>query len=163
MDATDAFEIVLDQVPKAYGLVKILLPAFDAAIDTNRHKSLFADGAAIATGFVTSGQMCQRVCEVIKLAPVKKFRRHVILEPEHLWYLHLDAHGAADVAQQVVAGGVDLGCLLHGPVVEPQDDISIIAVIGEVWAGDRNWLVRVMREDGERASCIETDALDAGW
>lgn len=52
-------------------------------------------------------------------------------------------------------GGVDLGCFLDGPVVEPEDDIMIIIKLG---TGNGHGLVGVMREDGERAGGIKGKA-----
>jgi len=59
-----------------------------------------------------------------------------------------------------MAGGVDLVGLLYGPVVEPKDDIAVVTIVLKVGAGDGDRLVSVLGEDGERASRVETDALD---
>lgn len=85
----------------------------------------------------------------------------MVLEPQNLGNFHFDAHGAANIAQQVVAGGIDLVGLLDGAVVEPQNNIAVIAIVGEVWAGDGYWFVGVVGENGEGASGIEANTLDA--
>lgn len=53
----------------------------------------------------------------------------MVLEPQDLRDFHFDAHGAANIAQQVVAGGIDLVGLLDGAVVEPQNNIAVIAIV----------------------------------
>ena len=63
--------------------------------------------------------------------------RHVVLKPEHLGDLHLDTHLATDISQQVVASSVNLVRLCHWTMVEPQDNIAVVAVVLEL--GSRNW------------------------
>lgn len=59
--------------------------------------------------------------------------------------------------------GIDLFGLLYGSVVQPQDDVAIGAVgIVEGRTGDGNGFVRVVTEDGQRASGVEPNALDLG-
>jgi hypothetical protein len=72
--------------------------------------------------------MCKSVAQIVELAAVKQFLRHVVLQPQHLGYLHLDGHLAADVAEKVVVGSIDLLCLLHRSVVKPQDYVAVIPV-----------------------------------
>jgi len=56
---------------------------------------------------------------------------------------------------------VDLVRLVDGAVVEPEDDIAVVAVaVVEVGAGDRDGLVCVLGEDGERAGGVEANAFD---
>ena len=59
-------------------------------------------------------------------------------------------------------GGVDLVRLLDGAVVQPEDDVAVVAIVGEVRAGDGDGLVGVGGEDGEGAGGVEADALDLG-
>jgi hypothetical protein len=106
--------------------------------------------------------MGQRIREVVELAAVKQLRRHVVLEPEHLGDLHLDAHGAADVLEQLVLGVVDELRLGDGAVVQPQDDVAVVAVVGKGRPCDGHGLVRVVGEDGQGACRVEADALDLG-
>lgn len=56
---------------------------------------------------------------------------------------------------------VDLLGLFDRSVIEPQDDVAVIAIICEVWTGDGERLVGVVGEDGKRASSIKANALDA--
>ena len=56
---------------------------------------------------------------------------------------------------------VDLVCLLHRSVIEPQYDIAVIAVfVVKVRPSDSNRLVRVVPEDSERARSIEANAAN---
>lgn len=45
-------------------------------------------------------------------------------------------------------------------MVQPEDDVPVVAVILEVWPRDGDWLVGVVGEDGKRARSIETDAAN---
>lgn len=105
--------------------------------------------------------MGQSIGQVIKLASCKQVGGHVVLEPQDLGNFHFDAHGAANIAQQVVTGGIDLVGLLDGAVVKPQNNVAVIAIIREVRTGDGHWFVGVMSENGKGASGIEADTLDA--
>lgn len=60
-----------------------------------------------------------------------------------------------------MTGGIDLVSLLDGSVVEPQNNVSIVAIIRKFWAGDGYWFVGVVSENGERASGIKANTLDA--
>src|SRR5687768_17301762 len=106
--ATHALEVVLDQVAETNLLVKVLLPTLDTAINTNRDETLLTNGATEAPSLVASRQMGQSIRQIVKLALVPQLRRHVVLEPESLGDLHLDAHLATDVLEQLVTGRVDL-------------------------------------------------------
>lgn len=63
--------------------------------------------------------MCESVAQIVELAAVEQLLRHIVLQPQHLRYLHLDGHLAADVAEKVVVGSIDLLGLLHRAVVKP--------------------------------------------
>lgn len=52
---------------------------------------------------------------------------------------------------------IDLLCLLNRPVVEPENNIAIIAVICEVGSSNRNWFVGIVRKHCQRASGIKTN------
>lgn len=160
VDAAHPLEVVLDEVTEADRVVEVLLPALDAAIDADGDKALLADGAAVAPGLTAGGQMGQGVGQVVELAAIERLGRHVPLQPGDLGDLHLDAHPAADIAQEVVVGGVDLVGFGQGPVVQPEDDVAVIAVVGKVGTRHGHWLVSVVGEDGERAGGIEANALD---
>lgn len=156
-----ALEVVGAQILQADGGEEVLLPALDAAVDAPGHEALLADDAAEAAGLAAGGHVGQGVCQVVELALVEELLGHVVLEPEGLWDLHLDGHLAADVTQHVVARGVDLLGLLLGPVVKPEDDVAVLAVlVGEVRPCHAHGLVRLPVEDGERAGGIEADAAD---
>ena len=119
VDAADTLEVVLSQLAQADGGVKVFLPALDTAINADRDKALLADGAAKAAGLRARGHVCEGIGQIVELAARKLLGRHVVLEPQDLGHLHLDVHGAANVAQQVVAGGIDGVSLLERTVVEP--------------------------------------------
>lgn len=55
MDATDALEIVLHQVPQTDRVVEVFLPSLDTTIYTDGNEALLADSAAVASDFVPSG------------------------------------------------------------------------------------------------------------
>lgn len=56
--------------------------------------------------------------------------------------------------------GVDELRFRNRSVVQPEDNVAVLAIIDEIGAGDGDWFVGVGREDGEGAGRIETDALD---
>lgn len=125
---------------------------------------MFANGRAEAAGVLSGGHLGQSVSQVVEVALGEELRRHVVLEPQNLGHLHLNAHGATDVAEQVVFCSVDLLGLLDGTVVEPQDDVSVVTVcIVELGAGDTLRLAGLFIEDGERAGGIEADTADSLW
>lgn len=55
MDATDAFEVVLNQFSKTDRVVEVFLPSLDTTIYTHGNEALLADSAAVASGLVSSG------------------------------------------------------------------------------------------------------------
>jgi hypothetical protein len=57
VDAAHALEVILDQVAETDLIVKVLLPALDAAVDTNRHVTLLTNNTAVTAGFVSGGQV----------------------------------------------------------------------------------------------------------
>ena len=62
--------------------------------------------------------------------------------------------------------GMGVGSAMIGlrPVVEPEDDVAVVAgVVGKVRARDGHGRVRVVRQHGERARRVEADALDGVW
>lgn len=164
VDTAHALEVVLAQVLQANFLEEILLPALDTTIDTHWDVALLADHRAEAASVVASGQVGESIGQVVELALLKELRRHVVLQPQDLGHFHLNAHLSTDVAEQVVVGGVDLLGLLDWPVVEPEDDIAVVAVcVIELWACDRDGLVGVLAEDCEGAGGIEANAADGVW
>lgn len=86
----------------------------------------------------------------------------MVLEPEDLGHLHLDAHLSANVLEELVVGVVDLFGLFDGSMVEPQDDVAVVAIVGEVRSGNGQRLVSVVSKDSKRAGGVEANALDAG-
>ena len=52
-------------------------------------------------------------------------------------------------------GVVDFDGFFLGSVVKPEDNIAVIVVSG---GGDRDWLVRIVGEDGKRAGGIESES-----
>jgi hypothetical protein len=62
-----------------------------------------------------------------------------------------------------VLGVVDLLRLLHRSVVEPQDHIAVVGGLVKGRSCDRDGLVGVVCEDGQRAGCVEADAADRVW
>jgi hypothetical protein len=70
----------------------------------------------------------QGIGKIIKLAARKELRGHVLAQPQHLGHLHLDVHGAAQVAQQRVARRVDALRLRERAVIEPEDHVARVFV-----------------------------------
>jgi hypothetical protein len=147
VDASHALEIVFDKITEANIVVEILLPALDTTINTNGNVTLLADGAAEAAGLVASSNVSEGISQIVEFAASKELGRHVVLEPENLGDLHLDAHLAADVLEELMVGGVDLFRLLDGAVVEPQNNVAVVAIVVKVRACNGNGLVGVSGKD----------------
>lgn len=158
INPTHSLEIVICKITQPNSLVEVFLPPLNTSIHANRHIALLADRTAEAPRLVARRQMRQRIRQIVELATIEQLRRHVILQPQHLRYLHLNAHLATHVAQEVVARGVDLLRLVDGSVVEPQDDVAVIAIVLEVGTRDGDGLVGVVGENGEGAGCVEANA-----
>lgn len=159
VDSPYSLEIILDQVSEADGVIEILLPALDAPIHADGNVALLADGAAKAPRLAAGGEVGEGVCQIVEFTPVEDFGGHVVLEPQYFRDLHLHAHRPTYIAQKVVLGGVDLLRLRKRPVIKPQDHVAVVAVIGKVRRRHWNGLVRVVAEDGEGASCVESEPL----
>ncbi|KAG9966801.1 Pentulose kinase, partial [Aureobasidium melanogenum] len=126
-------------------LEEVLLPTLDTAVDTNRHEALLADNTAEATVVVAGGNVSKSIGQVVESAAVEQLLGHVVLEPQNLWHLHLNAHLSTNVAEQVV------------------NYVAVVAIgIVELGACDGNGLVGVVGEDGKRAGGVETDTADGG-
>ena len=143
-------------------MVKVLLPALDAAVDADGDIALLTDNAAVAASLVAGGQVCESISKIIKLGALKGLGRHVVLEPEHLGHLHLDAHLAANVLEELVLGVVDLFSLFNRSMVEPQNDVPVVAIIGKVGPCNRQRLIGIMGENSEGAGGVKANALDLG-
>ena len=59
--------------------------------------------------------------------------------------------------------GIDRIGLLDRAMIEPQDDISIIAIILKVRSSYGDWLVGVVGEDCEGACSIEANSTNSFW
>jgi hypothetical protein len=56
---------------------------------------------------------------------------------------------------------IDLVRFFYRAMIEPQYDVAVVAVlVVEVWPGDGDWLVCIVREDCERASSVEPNAAN---
>lgn len=163
MNTSHSLKVVLGQILEANRLKKVLLPALLTIVNADRDISLLADCAAEATGLITSGQVGKRVAQIVKLAAGKLLCRHIILEPKNLGDLHLDAHLATNIFEELVLGAVDQFSLVNGPVVEPENNVAVLAIVGELWASDGYGLIRVGVKDGKRASSVETNAFNEAW
>lgn len=56
-------------------------------------------------------------------------------------------------------GRVDLLRLGERPMVQPEDDVSVVSVILKIRARDGDWFVGIVREDGQGTSGIEAEAF----
>jgi hypothetical protein len=154
-------EVVLGKVVKTNLMVEVLLPTLDATVDTHRDIALLANNTAVATSLVASSQVCKSIGKIIELGTCEQLRRHVVLEPENLGHLHFNAHLSTNILEKLVLGVVDLFGLFNRSVIEPENDVPVIAIVCEVWAGDGEWFVGVVGEDSERAGGVKANALDA--
>lgn len=162
IDTTHLLEFILGKISKANFVVKVLLPALDAAVDTNGDVALLTDDTAVAASLVASSQVCEGISKIVKLGTLKDLGRHVVLEPEHLGHLHLDAHLAANVLEKLVLGVVDLLGLLDRSMVKPQNDVPVVAVICKVRPCDGQRLIGIVGENSEGAGGVKANALDLG-
>lgn len=87
----------------------------------------------------------------------------MVLEPQDLGDFHLNAHLASNILEQLVISGIDLFCLLDRTVVQPENDVAVVAIVGEIGAGNGNRLVGIVGEDGQGAGGVEADTLDLVW
>src|SRR2546430_13960050 len=92
VNPTHSLEVVLCEVSQADRLIEILLPALNTTVNADRNIALLAHSATEAPRLIASRQMRQRISQIVKLATVKQLGRHVVLQPEHLWDFHLNAH-----------------------------------------------------------------------
>lgn len=98
--------------------------------------------------------MSQCIRQIVKLALIKKFLGHVVLQPQDLGDLHLNGHLPANIAEEVVVSGIDQVGFLDGTVIQPQNDIAVSVEVG---AGHGDGLVGVGREYGQGAGGIEAN------
>lgn len=119
VNTAHALEVVLAEIAQANLIEKVLLPALYAAINTNRYVTLLTNGTAEAAGLATGCHVCESISEIVELALVEQLLGHVVLEPEDLGNLHLNAHRSTDISQEVVVGGINLLGLFDGSVVQP--------------------------------------------
>lgn len=140
--------------------IKVLLPSLDSSIDTNWNKTLFTDSATETAVLVSRGQVREGVAQVVKLALGKQLRRHVVLEPEDLGHFHFDTHLPTDIFEQLVACAVDLLSLFDRAMVQPEDDVAVVTIIGKVLASHRYWFISFVVEYRKRTSSIKADTLD---
>jgi hypothetical protein len=161
VDSSETSAVVFDQILKTNVFEEVLLPALLAAIDTDRDVALLADSRTEAASILASSHLSQSIAQIVEVAFRKQLWGHVVLQPQDLGHLHLNAHRATDITKEVVLGGIDLLGLLDGTVVEPQDDVSVVAVcIVELGACDALGLTGLFVEDCQRAGCVEADAAD---
>ena len=116
----------IQQVAEADGTEKLGVPTvFVADIGP------LADGGAEGADVVAGALEGQEVCEIEKLARVCPCFRQVRLEPAELRDLHLRRQLAADIAQHIIAAGVDGFGFCERPVVHPHKHVSsIISALG---------------------------------
>jgi hypothetical protein len=58
-------------------------------------------------------------------------------------------------------GGVDFFGFGERSMVQPENNVAVVAIISEVRVGNRNGFVGVRGENCQGASCVEADSLDA--
>lgn len=137
------------------------MPAFDTSVNTNGNETLLADYTAEASSLTARSNVCERVSQVVELATVEELLGHIVLQPQDFGDLHLNGHLSAHISQKVMVGRIDLVRLIHGAVVEPKDDIAVVAVfVIKVWSSNCDRLIGVFSEDCERARRVETNATN---
>ena len=149
MNTSHFLKIVLGQVAQPNGLKEILLPALLAVVNANRDISLLADSAAEATSLIPSSQMSESITQIVKLASRKLLGGHIVLEPQDLGDLHLNAHFATNILEELVLGAVDQFRFLNRAMVEPENNVAVVAIVGEIRSGDGHGFIGVGGEDGE--------------
>jgi hypothetical protein len=112
LNAAHAPEVVFTQVLKADFSQEVGLPTLHAAINTDRHIALLADHGAVASLFVSSGNMGESICQVVKLAFVEDLLWHMILQPKGFGDFHFNGHLPTDIAEEIVPRSIDLLRLL---------------------------------------------------
>lgn len=118
---------------------------------------MLTDYAAEASLFVARSNVRKGIRQIIELAFVKELLGHVVFEPKNLRDLHLNGHLAADIAEQVVVGSIDLHGLLDRTVIQPQDHVAVRI---EVRARYRDRLVGIVGENRQGAGGIKPDTSD---
>ena len=124
--------------------------------------SPFADVGTQAAGINSSGAIDQIIGQVEELARLFPGRGQVRFEPFEFRRLHLGREPAADVAQHVMAVGIDLRRFGQHTMIHPDDHVAPRIAFGI----DGQRLVRAV-EHHQRARGIEPDAdhgrsLDSG-
>ena len=120
---------------------------------------MLANHAAEAALFIARCHVGESVCQVIELASGELFRRHVVLQPQHLGDLHFNGHLPTHISQQIVLGSVDLVRLFDRAMIQPQDNVPIFTIpVAEVRAGHRLRLVGILGEDSQGAGGIKGNA-----
>lgn len=99
IDPSHFFEVVFYQFSKANFFQKITVPAFHDSVNADGYITLFADDAAKAPLLVPSRNVRKSISQVKELALIKELSRHVVFEPKHFGYFHLDGHLAADITE----------------------------------------------------------------
>lgn len=163
MNTPHLLEVVFGQVTQANSLKEVFLPTLFTVVNTDGNVSLLTDGATKASGLIASSQVRKGIAQIVKLATGKLLSGHVVLEPKNLGDFHFNAHLATDIFKKLVLGAVDQFRLLNGAVVEPQDNVAVVAIVGKVRTGDGYRLIGVGRENGERASRIEANTFNEAW
>lgn len=157
MNSAYPLAVVLAQFLETNLDQEVLLPAFNTSIHADRNVSLLANGAAETPSLRACRQMRQGVGQIVEFACCKQLRGHVVLEPKDLGHLHLDTHLSADIAEKIVIGAIDLLHFIDRTMIEPENHIPLF--LPEA-GRDRDRLIGIEREDGERTGCIESDAFD---
>lgn len=162
VDTTHTLEIILSQVSQPNCLKKVLLPPLLTPINTYGNISLLTNSATKAPRLIPRSKMRQRIPQVIKLALPPQLLRHVVLQPKSLWNLHFNTHLATNIFEQLVLSRIDFLCLLHRTVVQPENNVAVITIVGEVRPRDGYGFVGVCIEDCEGAGCVEANTFDFG-
>lgn len=90
VDSAQSLEIIFHKIPQANGFQKVSLPSLDTTINTNGDISLLAHRTTEAPILILGSHMCQSIGQVVELAPIEQFLRHVVLQPQDLGNLHLN-------------------------------------------------------------------------
>ncbi|KAH3661648.1 hypothetical protein OGAPHI_006498 [Ogataea philodendri] len=125
-------EIVLHQFWQINLVQEIGRPTVSIG-DSLRDETLFTNSAAERSGFGAGCFVSEEIGQIVELALVEQRLSvgvlwQMVLEPLHLWQLHLNGHFATNVLQALVVGGVDLVHLGLCSVVHPQDDVLEVVV-----------------------------------
>lgn len=140
-------------------LEKVLVPPL-APLDARRDVRALARQRAVAPRLVARRFEREPIGQIKELALLKDRLGHVLLEPEDLRDLHLEAHRPADVLEHHAPRRVDRLGLVVRAVVGPEDDVAFSGLgadVGAPGSGSDGLGSAIEGGYGKRAGRVEAD------